>query len=117
MKTKIARNGAKLTKYFQKDNSLCDSIHLLLSSSKKLSSPKLRLKECKSLRQRPKAPHNTSQYLSTLYQHNRDSLRLNCGSEDCRPDIDGDAVGSIEDVIVTGGSLKGNYFKLFINLY
>jgi hypothetical protein len=116
MKIKIARNGEQFSKNCKSEHNLSDSSSFPLNASKKQIHIKLRLKENKTLMQRPKVPHNTTQYLSSLNQRKRSKLASLCKSSVDSEKLVNQNDLSIDDYIVTGGSLKGN--KLFlINLY
>ena len=107
MKTKIARNYEKSHKILGNENILNDSIQFLIDSTKKHNRMKLRLKENKLNRLKPKAPHNTTQFLSQIYAENRQ----NEPSALFKPVSFDDSIlekpYSIENFIITGGSLKG----------
>lgn len=107
MKTKIARNVEKLSNILRKDNILNDSINILLNNSRKYTHLKLRTKETKHIKQRPKAPHNTTQYLSRFYQENRDSQESLSITQMSLDHFNKENTYSIENFIITGGSLKG----------
>ena len=110
MKTKIARNDEKIAKIMEKEDILDSSINTLVINKKKFYKLKLRVKENKS-RQRPKAPHNTTQYLSTIYENNRNNEENIILSHFNYNQIDEEKSYTIENFLIAGGSLKGEFFK------
>jgi hypothetical protein len=106
MKTKIARNDDKLSNILKKQDISNNSIDLLVNTSRKNNPIKLRLKENK-VNRRPKAPHNTTQYLSTYYKENSILERTASVLQMSIDNHNKDNTYSIENFIITGGSLKG----------
>ena len=106
MKTKVARNDEKLSNILKKQNISSNSIDLLVNPSRKNNPLKLRVKETK-VNRRPKAPHNTTQYLSTYYKENSILERTSCVEQMSLDNNNKESTYSIENFIITGGSLKG----------
>lgn len=106
MKTKIARNEEKLSNIIKKQDISNNSMNLLVNSSRKYYHLKLRFKENKPSR-RPKAPHNTTQYLSTYYKENSILDQASCNTQMSLDHNNKENAYSIENFIITGGSLKG----------
>ena len=105
MRSKISRNDDKVPNKQRNENELDNSISILLNIHKKYNHIKLRVKENKPNRQRPRAPHNTTQYLSQIYHENRISQDMI--SKMSNNQLNNENTNVIENFLITGGSLKG----------
>ena len=114
MRTKIARNEEKTAKIRKYENVLDDKIKNLLNNTKKYNHIKLRVKENKPNRHRPKAPHNTTQYLSQIYEDNK---TLDENFMMTQINLNHENNYSIDNFIITGGSLKGILFIFHYNIF
>ena len=129
MSKNISKTKDNFTKIIKKEEKFDHYIDTLVNNTKKNHHLKLRVKETKPIYQRPKAPHNTTQYLSQIYKENRNSNKdLNkyfseneneLTSENnlnftqfTENQLDNENNYSLGNFIVIGGSLKG-IIKLF----